>query len=90
MSAAPGGLSATSGALGTDALGQTTGSAPSAPAMPLSNFQITLPAPTPYPTQYRSYTSVSGLDSNQPQQIDAQMAGLIDGADESSTNSAAS
>lgn len=48
---------------------------PSKPA-----FQVTLPQPTPYPTQYRSYTSISGLDSNQPQALDAEMTGLIDGA----------
>ena len=40
-----------------------------------------LPQPSPYPSQYRSYTSVSGMDSNGPQQIDTMMAGLIDGAD---------
>jgi transglycosylase-like protein with SLT domain len=43
-------------------------------------FQVSLPQPAPYPTQYRSYTSLSGLDSNQPQALDAEMTGLIDGA----------
>jgi hypothetical protein len=76
-----GGMSA---APGTTALDQT-GAVPASPlAMPMSNFQITLPAPSPYPSQYRSYTSISGLDTNGPQQIDAQMTGLIDGGDTSS------
>ena len=60
----------------------STGSAQAAAAgLPLANFEVTLPQPSPYPSQYRSYTSVSGMDSNGPQQIDTMMAGLIDGAD---------
>jgi len=86
-----GGSSAVSGALsaleGGVAGGLPAASGAAASTMaPLSNFQITLPAPTPYPTQYRTYTSVSGLDPNQPQQIDSQMTGLIDGADGVSSN----
>jgi hypothetical protein len=45
-----------------------------------SRSQVSLPQPMPYPTQFRSYASVSGLDSNQPQALDAEMTGLIDGA----------
>jgi len=70
-----------------------TGGVPSAPLaanslMPTAAFQITLPAPNPYPSQFRPYTSIAGLDTNGPQQIDTQMTGLIDGADGvSSSNS---
>jgi hypothetical protein len=56
-------------------------SAASAAAPQYPAFQITLPQPAPYPTQFRPYTSVAGLDSNGPQQIDGMMTGLIDGAD---------
>lgn len=74
LSAAPGGTT----------LDQASAAPASGLAMPMSNFQITLPAPSPYPSQYRSYTSIAGLDTNGPQQIDAQMTGLIDGGDTSS------
>jgi hypothetical protein len=65
--------------------GAAAATAAPSPYVPLTapasaGFQISLPQPAPYPTQYRSYTSISGLDSNQPQALDAEMTGLIDGA----------
>jgi hypothetical protein len=63
---------------GLNPMGGLTGASGAAPAMP--SFQIALPQPAPYPTQFRSYTSISGMDGNQPQQVDAEMTGLIDGA----------
>jgi hypothetical protein len=80
---------------GANALAGLAGSTPAAAGttsaprsiMPMPAFQVTLPAPSPYPTQFRPYTSIAGLDTNGPQQIDSQMTGLIDGADGiSSTN----
>jgi hypothetical protein len=64
----------------------TASSTPAAALAPLANFQISLPQPSPYPTQYRSYASVSGLDGNGPQQIDTLMTNLIDGADGNDAN----
>jgi hypothetical protein len=58
--------------------------------MPAAAFQVSLPAPSPYPTQFRPYTSIAGLDSNQPQQIDTQMTSLIDGADGVSSDNSGS
>jgi Transglycosylase SLT domain len=54
--------------------------------MPMMGFQITLPTPSPYPSQFRPYSSVAGLDTNGPQQIDSQMTGLIDGAADSAAS----
>ena len=62
------------------------GAGSAAALTPLANFQISLPQPSPYPTQYRSYASVSGLDSNGPQQIDTLMTNLIDGAEGTDAN----
>jgi hypothetical protein len=73
---AAGAGSAIAGAAG----GGDAGAGSAAASVPLANFQVELPQPSPYPSQYRSYTSVSGMDSNGPQQIDTMMAGLIDGA----------
>jgi hypothetical protein len=84
--AATGGSTGALAAGAGSALGGATGggdvaSATAAASVPLANFQVELPQPSPYPSQYRSYTSVSGMDSNGPQQIDTMMAGLIDGVD---------
>ncbi len=77
-----GALAAGAGSAITGASGSgDAGAGSAASAVPLANFQVELPQPSPYPSQYRSYTSVSGMDSNGPQQIDTMMAGLIDGAD---------
>lgn len=65
-------------AAGPAGIGGLLGGASAPPAS--RGFQVSLPQPTPYPTQYRSYTSISGLDSNQPQALDSEMTGLIDGA----------
>jgi hypothetical protein len=66
-------------ATGANVLAGLSGAPATSPAM--RAFQVTLPQPAPYPTQFRSYTSVSGMDGNRPQQVDAEMTGLIDGAD---------
>jgi hypothetical protein len=79
---AAGAGSAVGAAVGGGTAGVGAANAGSAAAgVPLANFEVTLPQPSPYPSQYRSYTSVSGMDSNGPQQVDAMMAGLIDGVD---------
>ena len=82
---------------GTSALAGLASAAPlngvlqgSGSVMPMMGFQITLPAPSPYPSQFRPYSSVAGLDTNGPQQIDSQMTGLIDGADDSSSSNGSS
>jgi hypothetical protein len=83
------GLASSTAPAAQGATAQTAGAASSTPAAalaPLANFQISLPQPSPYPTQYRSYASVSGLDGNGPQQIDTLMTNLIDGADGNDAN----
>ncbi len=69
------------GALTSGASQDASAASSAAAGVPMANFEVTLPQPSPYPSQYRSYTSISGMDSNGPQQIDTMMAGLIDGAD---------